>query len=248
VTLVRTLEMKSLCRARAALLAVLMTAGMSLPSPAQTVAPVIARFVEQGRGELSVENPTADPMPVSLSVRGFTVDSTGAVHFHDVPEGTRVELAYRSFTLPPRSRTVVPYRVRTSNAPTWVVIEASFIPPRRGSVQTRIVLPHVVYVRQRATLDVADLSALISPAGNGWALRLENSGTALDRLEGASWHAADGRRLGELSPAVPVLPHATRHLQLGVAPPGAHSLRINGEFGSLDVPLPPVLTSSVKPD
>lgn len=226
------------------MLAVLCTASMALPARAQTVAPVVARYVEEGRGELTVENPTADPVPVSVTARGFTVDSTGTVHFTPIPDGTRVELAYRSFTLPPFSRTVVPYRVRAAALPAWVVIETSFLPPRRGAVQTRIVLPHVVYVRQRAVLDVADLSGSLVPGDSGWTLRLTNDGPALDRVTGLAWLDADGRTITELAQAAPVLPHTVRRLTLGDAPHDARAVRVHGEFGALVVPLPNAVVAS----
>lgn len=224
-------------------LAASFVAGTIMPAQAQTVSPVIAQYVQQARGELSVENPTSDPLPVSLSVRGFTVDSLGTVHFGDVPEGTNVELAWRSFTLPPMSRTVVPYRVRAESAPAWVVIEAAFLPPRTGSVQTRIVLPHVVYVRQREPLSRSELSVTMLPnAGGEWRIRMANLGGSLDRLSSASWRAPDGGLIAELSHAAPILPHGVRYLSVGAAPSGARSLRIEGAFGSMDIPLPDVLS------
>jgi hypothetical protein len=232
-----------LCCLWAIALAVNAAASALTPAQAQTVSPVIARYVHQARGEFSVENPTSDPMPVSLSVRGFTVDSAGTVHFRDVPEGTDVEVAWRSFTLPPMSRTVVPYRVRSRNAPAWVVIEAAFLPPRTGSVQTRIVLPHVIYVRQREPLSSAELSVTLQPrAGGQWSVRVANLGGSLDRLTGASWRAADGSLVEDLTSSAPILPHAVRYLALGSAPTGASMLRIQGDFGAIDVPLPGMLS------
>src|SRR5688500_12125505 len=186
------------------------------PLAAQTVSPPIAEYQERARSSFQLINGSIFPLAVVLEVKGFDITERGDVI--ETPLDTarlRVKLSATSFRIPPRSTYTVFYEAAGDSVPAWFQIMAALSGARTDNgINLRILLPHVVYLNQKAPLrreSVVVHRFEVDPAGGKARALLENTGAELGRvLELAFDSPAGDSRSG----GFPLLPGRRRWVEL----------------------------------
>jgi hypothetical protein len=204
-------------RAELALLSgVFLALGPASRITAQTVSPPVAEYQEKARSSFQLINGSIFPLAVVLDVRGFDITEQG-----DVVEAAldtarlKVKLSATSFRIPPRSTYTVFYEATGDSLPAWFQIMAALSGARTDNgINVRILLPHVVYLNQKAPLrreSVAVRRFEVDPAGHKARALLENTSAELGRVLEATFDspAGDARSGG-----FPLLPGRKRWVQL----------------------------------
>ena len=181
--------------------------------PAQTVSPPIAEYQERGRASFQLSNTTLFPLNVVLEVRGFRITEQGEMV--DEPLDTsrvHVKLSVMSFRIAPRATYNVFYEAKADSAPAWFNILSAMTGARtENGINLRIILPHVVYLNQKAPLareEVAIRAFEMDAARGKVRLQLENSGPHLGRVLSVT---ASGSAGGSSSGGgFPLLPNSRR--------------------------------------
>lgn len=183
---------------------------------AQTVSPPVAEYQEKARSSFQLINGSIFPLAVVLEVKGFDITDRGDVV--DVPIDTtrlRVKLSATSFRIPPRSTYTVFYEATGDSVPAWFQILAALSGARTDNgLNVRILLPHVVYLNQKAPLrreSVAVRRFEVDPASGKARALLENTGAELGRVLELTFDspAGDARSGG-----FPLLPGRRRWVEL----------------------------------
>lgn len=201
-----------------------------MPLRAQTVSPPVAEYQERARSSYQLVNGSIFPLAVVLEVRGFDITERGDVI--EAPlDSTRlqVRLSASSFRIPPRSTYTVFYEATGDSVPAWFQIVAALSGARTDNgINVRILLPHVVYLNQKAPLRreaVAIRRFEVDPVSGTARALLENTGAELGRvLELAFDSPAGASRSG----GFPLLPGRRRWVELDwprAAPPNRLTIR-----------------------
>ena len=186
--------------------------------PAQTVSPPIAEYQERARSSFQLINSTIFPLSVVLEVRGFTVTEQGEVQA--VPLDTtkvRVKLSAMSFRIPPRATYTVFYEASADSLPAWFNILSAMTGARtENGLNVRVLLPHVVYLNQKAPLrkeQVAIRRLELDSASGKLRVQLENLGPNLGRVQEVT--ATAGKTTSQAGAGFPLFPHMVRWTEVG---------------------------------
>jgi len=192
---------------------------------AQSVSPPIAEYREHARSSFRLQNPSIFPITVVLELRGFTVTEAGDVL--DLPLDTgriHVKLSEMSFRIPPRGSRTVFYEATSDSLPVWFnILSAMSGTKTDNGINVRILLPHVVYLNQKQSLQKTEVvvKALeFDAAGRRARIQLENVSPNLGRVLQVS--VGDKDHVGQSGSAFPLLPHSHRWTELpwdGTQPP-----------------------------
>lgn len=201
---------------RAALLALGLALALALPLAAQTVSPPVAEYQEKARSSFQLVNGTIFPLAVVLEVKGFDITDRGDVVEAQLDTARlHVKLSATSFRIAPRATYTVFYEASGDSIPAWFQIVAALSGARTDNgINLRILLPHVVYLNQKAPLRREAIAVrrfeVDPPSGKARAL-LENTGAELGRvLELAFDSPAGDVRSG----GFPLLPRRRRWVEL----------------------------------
>jgi hypothetical protein len=183
---------------------------------AQTVSPPVAEHQGKARSSFQLINGSIFPLAVVLEVKGFDITERGEV----VPapiDTTKltVRLSATSFRIPPRSTYTVFYDATGDSLPAWFQIMAALSGARTDNgINLRILLPHVVYLNQKAPLRRESVAVhrieLDHASGKARAL-LENGGTELGRVLELTF---DSPGQNSRSGGFPLLPRHRRWVEL----------------------------------
>jgi hypothetical protein len=189
---------------------------------AQTVSPPVAEYQERARSSFQLINRSIFPLAVVLDVKGFDISEQGDVV--EAPIDTarlRVKLSATSFRIPPRSTYTVFYEATSDSLPAWFQIMAALSGARTDNgINVRILLPHVVYLNQKAPLRRESIEIQrfeVDPAGNKARALLENTGRDLGRVLEATFDSPAGE---SRSGGFPLLPGHKRWVELEWQRPG----------------------------
>jgi len=188
-----------------------------LPSlAAQTVSPPVAEYQEKARSSFQLINGSIFPLAVVLEVKGFDITDRGDVVAAPLDTAhLRVKLSATSFRIPPRATYTVFYEASGDSVPAWFQIVAALSGARTDTgINLRILLPHVVYLNQKAPLkreSVAVRGFEVDPTGHRARVLLENTGRDLGRVLELTFDspAGDARSGG-----FPLLPGRKRWVEL----------------------------------
>ena len=219
--------------------------GASAPAalPGQTISPPIAEYQERGRASFQLTNTTLFPLNVVLEVRGFRITEQGGMV--DEPLDTsrvHVKLSAMSFRIAPRATYNVFYEAKADSAPAWFNILSAMTGARTESgISLRIILPHVVYLNQKAPLarqDVAIRAFELASTGDRVRVQLENTGARLGRVLAVTASGPDGNSVP--GAGFPLLPHSRRWAEVEWRHPTAPTrLAIRAAKFTLDTVLTP---------
>lgn len=180
---------------------------------AQSVTPPIAEYRERARSSFQLSNGTLYPLNVVLEVRGFRVTENGEVI--DQPLDTsrvHVKLSAMSFRIPPRGSHTVFYEARADSLPAWFNILSAMTGARaENGLNVRILLPHVVYLNQKAPLrreQVTIRAFEFDSQAHKVKVHLENSGPNLGRV--LDLVASDDHTKSRPVGGFPLFPHSRR--------------------------------------
>ncbi len=207
-----------------------LTLTLAFPLFAQTVSPPIAEYQEKARSSFQLVNGSIFPLAAVLEVKGFDITDRGDVV--DAPLDTtrlRVKLSATSFRIPPRGTYTVFYEARGDSLPAWFQIMAALSGARTDNgINVRILLPHVVYLNQKAPLrreSVAVRRFEVDPAHGKARALLENTGSELGRVLELTFDSPAG---DSRSGGFPLLPGRKRWVELDwqrAAPPTRLAIR-----------------------
>lgn len=214
---------------RGLLACAVLAAATSTPA-AQTVSPPVAEYQEKARSSFQLVNGSIFPLTAVLELKGFDITDRGDVV--EVPLDTtrlRVRLSASSFRIAPRSTYTVFYEATGDNLPAWFQIVTALSGGRTDTgINLRILLPHVVYLNQKAPLrreSVVIHRFEVDPATGKARALLENTSADLGRvLELAFDSPAGDSRSG----GFPLLPGHRRWVELDwrrPAPPNRLTFR-----------------------
>ena len=192
---------------------------------AQTVSPPIAEYQERARSSFQLINTTIFPLNAVLEVHGFTVTEQGEVL--EAPLDTskvRVKLSAMSFRIPAKQTYTVFYEASADSMPAWFNIVSAITGAKTESgLNVRILLPHVVYLNQKAPLrkeQVVLRAIALDSASGKLRVQLENLGPNLGRVQQVT--AAAGKTTSPPGAGFPLFPHMVRWTEVewpeGVAP------------------------------
>lgn len=191
---------------------------------AQSVSPPIAEYQERARSSFQLINSSIFPLSVVLETRGFTVTERGDVQ--EAPLDTtrvRVKLSAMSFRIPPRATYTVFYEAAADSVPAWFNILSAITGAKTETgLNVRILLPHVVYLNQKAPLrkeQVAVRAFELDTTAGKLRVQLENLGPNLGRVQQVT--AVAGKTTSAPSAGFPLFPHTLRWTELDWAGPGA---------------------------
>ena len=218
---------------------------------AQTISPPISEYQERARGSFQLTNTTLYPLNVVLELRGFRITEQGEMV--DQPLDTarvHVKLSAMSFRIAPRATYNVFYEAKADSAPAWFNILSAMTGARtENGINLRIILPHVVYLNQKAALtrdDVRVRAFEIDSAAGRVRVELENSSARLGRVLAVSASGPDGSS----TPAAgfPLMPGSRRWTVMDWRhPTPPDRLVIPSAKFTLDTALAPVSTPPAPP-
>ena len=178
---------------------------------AQSVTPPIAEYREHARSSFQLTNGTLFPLSVVLELRGFRVTEEGEVE--DLPLDTtrvHVKLSAMSFRIPPRGTYTVFYQATADSLPAWFNILSALTGARTDTgLNVRVLLPHVVYLNQKAPLrkdEVIIRASRYDSATGKVRVQLENTGAHLGRVLALTPGPGDHGGTG----GFPLFPHSRR--------------------------------------
>lgn len=188
-----------------------------MPLGAQTVRPAVVEYQEQARGRFELVNETLFPLTVVLDVRGFYVDESGELV--ETPLDTSridVRLSAMSFRIPPRQSYAVSYEAKATHYPSWFIISSALSGARtQAGLNVRVILPHVVYMLQKKSLQADDVivrSLEYDKLAGKVRLTLENTGNSLGRA--LSTEVLGDAGTPALGGAFPLFPQSRRRVEI----------------------------------
>lgn len=149
---------------------------------AQAIAPPIAEY-RSGKfdGMLAVQNRAEYPMAALVETKAFDVDSHGQIHYHPLPANVHVSLGATSFIIRPRDSRMVFYKATVPDVPASFAIIVTMTRAKAApGMRINFVLPHVIYVYQKAKLSRSDIQ-IDSADGT---LHIHNLSQKLGRVAG----------------------------------------------------------------
>ncbi len=125
----------------------------------QNISPLIAEYTGKAAGSFEVINSGLVPAVVVLEPKSFSIQEDGEGIFRDLDASIHLELSATSFKLEPRQTARVFYKVDADSLPAWLCIYATFSSARKQpGINVRLMLPHTIYVYQRAPLSADAIS------------------------------------------------------------------------------------------
>jgi hypothetical protein len=210
---------------------------------AQSVSPPIAEYQERARSSFQLQNGSLFPLTVVLDVRGFKVTEDGEVVYLPLDTSrVHVKLSAMSFRIPPRGTQRVFYEATGDSLPAWFTILSAMTGARTDNgLNVRLILPHVVYLNQKKSLNKPDVVVRafeFNPATKKARIQLENLGPNLGRVLQAS--VADGHTASAPGGGFPLFPHSRRWTELSWdAPTSPHRLTLRFARFTIDTLLEP---------
>jgi len=206
----------------------------------QTLSPPLAEYRKKADGVLTLGNDGDAALAAILEVREFSVDGDGNLAYGPAPSDVKVELGSNSFVIPPHQTHYVFYRASCAHAPCWFAIINTLTRATAvtGGLRINIVLPHLVYVYQKAKFKKSDVRVEVSAGEREgvYRLKFENFSDKLERVETVQ---ARGFPDGQTYGGFPLFPRQTRSVSFQTGAPSKRaSFRI--QFGGglhFDVPL-----------
>ncbi len=187
---------------------------------AQTLSPPIAEYRNKADGMLTLSNEGDRPLAAILEVRGFTVDSDGTLRYGPADSQINVQFGANSFLISPHQSHYVFYKAGCARLPCWFAIINTLTQatPVSGGLRINIVLPHLVYIYQRAKFKKGDvrIEALRGEQSGEYRLKFQNLSSKLERVETVQ---TKGFEVNDTYGGFPLFPEQTRWLVLktGVA-------------------------------
>lgn len=119
---------------------------------AQTISPVVSQYGKKARGEFSVTNNSILPMNVTVEPVSFSLNSDGQSQFRPLDPGVDVQLSEMSARVSPKADHAFLYQIKCANLPCAVTFLTGTMTGQhtQDGLAVRIILPHVVYVCDRA--------------------------------------------------------------------------------------------------
>jgi hypothetical protein len=197
----------------------------------QTVSPVIVEYKEKAEGTIALTNNTLLPMAVTLEPRSFSIAEDGSGAYRSLDPRIHIEFSSTSALINPGQTYYVFYKARSKVLPAWFTIYSTFSPARQTDLDIHILLPHTVYLypkKPKSKVDVVDVKRAdyLKQAGK-IVCEIRNATLDLERVEEIRI-ASDSKSI--TSPGFPLLPGATRHLELdwkGKDPPRDFELHMD---------------------
>lgn len=205
----------------------------------QTISPPVAEYRGKANGMVELRNDGDVPLAAILEIHGFQVDEHGVLRYADLNPKVKVELGANSFVIQPHQSHYVFYKASCDPPSCWFAILSTLTRAANEPNQMRInfVLPHVVYVYQKAKLKRADVDVSLQPAADGkYELLIQNRSEKLGRIESIE---ASGFNKEFRSGGMPVFPGGRRFVEIDPGQPGnKSSVKVNFEDGfSISVPV-----------
>ncbi len=189
-------------------------------SRAQTLSPPIGEYRNKADGMLTLSNEGDRPLAAILEVRGFTVDGDGTLRYGPIDNQINVQFGASSFLIPPHQSHYVFYKAGCARLPCWFAIINTLTQatPVSGGLRINIILPHLVYIYQRAKFKKGDvrIEALRGEQSGEYRLKFQNLSSKLERVEAVQ---TKGFATNETYDGFPLFPEQTRWLvvKTGVA-------------------------------
>ena len=195
---------------------------MAGTASAQTVRPVInelrnGELRKPAKGYVEYVNDSLTPLNVVLEAKSFTVSETGEMSYRPLDDGIHLRLSATSFRIQPKESYYVSYEASADKGPAWFVIYAAFsgfafrIQP---GINTRILLPHVVYLLPKQSLrkdQVHVQRAEFVPLENKVLIDVANDGDFFGRVQ-ETW--VQWAKNKQEAPGFPLFPHSHRILEV----------------------------------
>jgi hypothetical protein len=125
-------------------------AALAGTASSQTLGPIISEYSGKARGEFTVQNNSLTPVTVVLDPKSFSVTPDGKPLYRALDSSIKVKLDSMTARLGARQQHVFSYEIKCEQAPCWLTVYAAISGPHANAgIQTRILLPHTVYVCQR---------------------------------------------------------------------------------------------------
>jgi hypothetical protein len=216
----------------------------------QTLSPPIAEYRQKANGMLTLGNNGDTPLVAILEIQSFSVDNEGNVKYSPADPKVNVQLGSNSFTIPPHQVHYVFYKASCAQAPCWFAVVNTLTQPTRvnSGLRINIILPHLVYVYQKAKLKKNDLRVEVSSADKAgrYELKFTNLSGKLERVETIQFK---GFRARGTVGGFPLFPGGTRSVTLDTGLPAKKPL-FQIHFGGglrLDIPLLELRPTKVAP-
>jgi hypothetical protein len=215
----------------------------------QSLSPPFAEYRKKADGMFTLRNDGDVPLATILELRSFAVGREGTLRYAPLDPRIGVQYGASSFVIPPHQTHYVFYKAACTQLPCWFAIMNTLTraAPVKGGLRINIILPHFVYVYQRAKLKQGDVRvvALRGDEPSEYRLKFSNLSNKLERVEAVQAKGfADSQTYG----GFPLFPEQTRWM---VVKPGAASgkaeFRIQFEGGLQLKVLPPEQTGVPPP-
>lgn len=186
----------------------------------QTLSPPIAEYRNKADGMLTLSNEGDRPLAAILEVRGFTVDSDGTLRYGPIDNQINVQFGANSFLIPPHQSHYVFYKAGCARLPCWFAIINTLTQatPVSGGLRINIILPHFVYIYQRAKFKKGDvrIESFRGEQAGEYRLKFQNLSSKLERVETVQ---TKGFEVNETYGGFPLFPEQTRWLVVKAGAP-----------------------------
>lgn len=182
----------------------------------QTVSPMIQEFIGEAEGRIALTNNTPEPVAVVLEPRSFNIAPDGHGVYRSLDSKVHLKLSSTSFRIDPGQTLYALYRAKADTLPAWFTIYSTFsMVGHRTGLDTRILLPHTVYIYPKKRASKGDIIEA-KQAAYFWKMgkivcEIENNTLDLERVEKVR---VTSDSMSVTYPGFPLLPGAKRHLQM----------------------------------
>jgi hypothetical protein len=206
----------------------------------QTLSPPYAEYRKKVDGMFTLRNDGEVPLATILELRSFALDSKGNISYTALDRRIHVQFGANSFVIPPHESHYVFYKATCEELPCWFAIinTLTHATPVKGGLRINIILPHFVYVSQRAKFKKGDvrIEALRGDRAGEYRLKFINLSHKLERVETVQ---AKGFASDKTYGGFPLFPEQTRWLVVEEGAPSRKAeFRIRFE-GGLHLKVPP---------
>jgi hypothetical protein len=211
----------------------------TISAAGQTISPPVAEYRGRANGMVELRNDGDVPLAAILEVHGFQVDEHGVLRYAPLNPDVKVDLGANSFVIPAHQSHYVFYKASCPQSSCWFAILSTLTRAENEKNQMRIniVLPHVVYVYQKAKFKRGDVNVTVTPSTDGkYELLIQNKSDKLGRVESIE---TSGFRKPFRSGGIPVFPAGRRFVEIDPDDPGNQaSVKVTFEDGfSISVPV-----------
>jgi hypothetical protein len=188
---------------------------IALPGTAQTVRPVIVQYSGPARGKVELVNNGLQPLTVVLEPMSFTITEDGEGVYGPLTPDIHLKLSTMSLRIPPQQSRYVFYQASADKIPAWFVIRNVFSGPiQKTGLNTRLDIPHTVYLVQKEVLGKPDVlveSASFLTGSHQVEILLTNPSSKLGRV--LDWQVSS-KGAKTTNNGFPLLPGARRRLAM----------------------------------